>query len=85
MKPETNETTTTRKAGGLDFPAPWGGENQKHIRALIVAVVVRPPEAGKPQADLKTTNHVQALAKSGLDVTLIPILPLLINIGILFK
>jgi hypothetical protein len=34
-----------------------GGGRQKHVSALIVAVVIRPPEAGKPQADLKTTNQ----------------------------
>jgi hypothetical protein len=35
------ESTTTRKAGGLDFPALMGGEIQKHVCALIVAVVIR--------------------------------------------
>jgi hypothetical protein len=35
------ESTTTRKAGGLDFPAPMGGERQTHGSALIVAVVIR--------------------------------------------
>jgi hypothetical protein len=28
------ESKTTRKAGGLDFPAPMGGETQKHVCAL---------------------------------------------------
>jgi hypothetical protein len=28
------ESTTTRKAGGLDFPALRGGERQKHVCAL---------------------------------------------------
>jgi hypothetical protein len=34
-----------------------GGGRQKQTSALIVAVVIRPPEAGKPQADLETTNQ----------------------------
>jgi hypothetical protein len=34
-----------------------GGERRKHVSALNVAVVIRPPEAGKPQADLKATNQ----------------------------
>ena len=29
---------------------------------IIIAVVIRPPEAGKPEADLKTTNLRQRLA-----------------------
>ena len=29
-----SESTTTRKAGGLDFPALMGGERQKHVCAL---------------------------------------------------
>jgi hypothetical protein len=33
--------------------------SQKHVSVLLVAVVIRPPEAGKPQADLKTTNPGQ--------------------------
>ena len=46
------ESTTTRKAGGLDFPVPMGGERQKHVCALIVAVVT-----GCIAPGLKTTNH----------------------------
>jgi hypothetical protein len=34
-----------------------GGGRQQHVSALQVAVVIRPPEAGKPQADLKTTHQ----------------------------
>jgi hypothetical protein len=33
-----------------------GGGRQKHVSAFNVAVVIRPPEAGKPQVDLKITN-----------------------------
>jgi hypothetical protein len=47
------ESTTTRKAGGLDFPALMGAEKQKHVSALIVAVV-----AGCLPPGLKTTNHL---------------------------
>jgi hypothetical protein len=35
------ESTNTRKAGGLNFPAPMGGQRHEHARALIVAVVIR--------------------------------------------
>ena len=52
---QDQESTTTRKAGGLDFPAPMSGERQKHFCALIVAVVtgcIVPP-----WRDLKTTNQ----------------------------
>ena len=40
------------------FPHFMGGGRQKHVSALVVAVVIRPPEAGKPQADLKTTHPI---------------------------
>ena len=56
------ESTTTRNAGGVDlrasgvFPRPYGRGKTKARQCFNVAVVIRPPEAGKPQADLKTTN-----------------------------
>ena len=35
------EPTSTRKAGGLNFPALMGGGRQKHVSALTVAAVIR--------------------------------------------
>ena len=35
------ESTTTPKAGGMDFPALKGGKTQKGVSALLVAVVIR--------------------------------------------
>jgi hypothetical protein len=45
------ESTTTRKAGGLDFLALMDGGRQKHVSALIVAVVT-----GCLAPGLKTTT-----------------------------
>jgi hypothetical protein len=39
------------------LPASGGPGRQEHVSALTAAVAIRPPEAGKPQADLKTTNQ----------------------------
>jgi len=34
-------STTSRQAGGVDFPALLGGGRQKHTSAFIVAGVIR--------------------------------------------
>jgi hypothetical protein len=54
----TPEYKHDSSAGKIQYPltARATSLSQKHIRALFVAVVIRPPEAGKPQADLETTN-----------------------------
>ena len=59
------ESKTTRKVGGLDFyaqdlfPRPYRRGQTKARQCFNIAVVNRPPEAGKPHADLKSTNQTE--------------------------